>query len=106
MPQPAIDFAPDDKVLYLGIPDSAVIRAAAARLTRGILVAMDDAARVRAARREFHDFTNVMFVPGLPDEIPWKDGFFTRVVDSRAGDWPNPQRVAAELKRVAAERHR
>jgi hypothetical protein len=47
-----------------------------------------------------------MFVPGLPDEIPWKDGFFTRVVDSRAGDWPNPQRVAAELKRVAAERHR
>jgi len=105
MPPPATDFAPDDKVLFLGIPDPAVVREAASRLTRGILVAIGDAEQVRAARREFRDLTNVMFVPGTPDQIPWQDGFFTRVIDNREGDWSNPQRVAAELKRVVTRHH-
>jgi hypothetical protein len=100
MPHPAIDFAPDDQVLYLGIPDSAVIRDAASQLTRGVLVVIDDGERVRASRREFRDLTNVMFVPGTPGEIPWRDGFFTRVIDTRQGDWPNPHRVAAEITRI------
>jgi hypothetical protein len=104
MSRPATDFAPDDKVLYLGIPDSAVIRAAATRLTRGVLVAIDDAEKVRLSRREFRDLPNVMFVPGTPDEIPWRDGFFSRVIDTRAGDWPNPQRIAAEIERVTLRR--
>lgn len=102
MPQPATDLAPDDKILYLGIPDSTVIRAAASRLTCGLIVAIGDAEKVREARREFRDLTNAMFVPGSPDEIPWRDGFFTRVVDTRDGDWPDPQRVAAEISRVVA----
>src|SRR5690242_13927079 len=102
MSRPATEFASDDKVLYLGIPDAATVRAAAARLSRGILVAMDGAAKVREARREFRDLSNVMFVPGTPDEIPWQDAFFTRVIDTHDGDWPDPQRVAAEVKRVAA----
>jgi hypothetical protein len=103
MPQPGIEFAADDKVLFLGIPDVAVIRGVAARLTRGVLVAIDDAERVRAARREFRDLANAMFVPGSPDEIPWQDGFFTRVIDTREGDWPNPRRVAEEMRRVGSK---
>ncbi len=105
MPDPATDLAPDDKVLSLGIPDSALVRAIAARLSRGVLVALDESEAVRAARREFRDLTNVMFVPGTPDEIPWQDGFFTRVVDTRNGEWARPQNVAAELKRVSTRRH-
>jgi hypothetical protein len=100
MSRPATDFAPDDKVLYLGIPDPAAIRAAASQLTRGVLVAIGDPEEVGLSRREFRDLPNVMFVPGTPDEIPWRDGFFTRVVDTRDGDWPNPQRVAAEIARI------
>jgi hypothetical protein len=103
MARPATDFAPDDKVLYLGIPDPAVVREAAARITRGVLVAIGDAEQVRASRREFRDLPNVMFVPGTPDEIPWRDGFFTRVIDTRDGNWPDPAKVAAEVARVTAE---
>jgi hypothetical protein len=102
MSLPAIDFAPDDKVLYLGIPDAVTIRTAAGRLSAGLLVAIDEGDQVRAARHEFRDITNVMFVPGTPDEIPWQDGFFTRVIDTRGGGWPNPQRVRAEVERVVA----
>jgi hypothetical protein len=105
MSRPATDFTPDDKVLYLGIPDSAVIRAAASRLTRGVLVAIDGAEKVRLSRREFRDLPNVMFVPGTPGEIPWHDGFFTRVIDARDGNWPDPAKVAAEIARVTARAH-
>src|SRR5947209_9955796 len=100
MSQPETEFAPDDKVLFLGIPDAAAVRHAAARLKCGLLVAISDAEQVRAARREFNDVTNAMFVPGTPDDIPWQDGFFTRVIDTRDGDWPNPERVSVEVKRV------
>ena len=105
MSRPATDFAPDDKVLYLGIPDSPVIRAAASRLTRGLLVAIDGPEKVRLSRREFRDLPNVMFVPGTPDEIPWRDGFFTRVIDYRNGNWPDPPKVAAEIARVTVRTH-
>ncbi len=102
MSHPATDLAPDDKVLYLGVPDAEAVREFAARLSRGVLVAIDEPEKIGSARREFRDLMNVMFVPGTPDEIPWQDGFFTRVIDTRQGDWPNAQRVAAEVARVLA----
>jgi hypothetical protein len=98
----ATDFSSGDKVLYLGIPAPAVVREIAARLTGGILVAIGDADEVRTSRREFCDLLNVMFVPGTPDEIPWQDGFFSRVIDTRDGNWPDPAKVAAEIARVTA----
>jgi hypothetical protein len=98
----ATDLNPDDKVLILGIPDPDFVREAAARLTAGILVAIGDGESVRAARRQFRELVNVMFMPGSPHEIPWHDRFFTKVIDTRAGEWPNPDRVAAEILRVLA----
>lgn len=98
----AIDLKPDDKVLILGIPEAEFVRDAAARLMHGMLVVIGDDEAVGAARREFRELVNVMCMPGSPDEIPWHDGFFTRVIDTRAGAWPNPDRVAAEISRVLA----
>lgn len=90
---------PDERILILGIPDSAMISALARILTGGLLVAIGDDAAVRKARKVAHQFDNVMFVPGTPDDLPWRDGFFTRVIDV-AGGWPNPGKVRTEIERV------
>ena len=95
------DLRPDERVLFLGIPAPEVIQEAAARVTQGVIVAFGDSEKVREARRAARDLENVMFVPATPDEIPWPDGFFTRVVDL-VGEWPSPERVHAEVQRVTA----
>ena|SRR5215831_11747661 len=98
---PETDLRPDDRVLFIGIPDAAVLRAAAVRATAGIVVALDpDDDSVRAARREHRDRLNVMVVWASPHEIPWQNGHFTKVFDTRDGSWPQPERVATEIDRV------
>jgi hypothetical protein len=100
LPPRATDLDPSDKVLILGIPEPDYLRAAAARLTGGIIVLIADEDPVRTARRQFCELVNVMFLPGAPHEIPWHDHFFTKVIDTRAGEWPDRDRVAAEITRV------
>lgn len=68
------------------------MRAFAARLWNGALVAMGTDDEVRAARREFRDLLNVMFVPAAPDENPWQEGYFTVVIDTRPGPVPEAGR--------------
>jgi hypothetical protein len=94
---------PDERLLFLGIPEQAVIAETAARLPNGLIVAFGDAEQVREARRSARDLENVMFVPATPDEIPWPDGFFTRVIDL-IRRWPSPERVESEIRRVTAAR--
>lgn len=91
-----MDVRPDDRILLAEIPAPEVVRALAARASRGIVVAMGSDDAVRAARRAAADLDNVMFVPAPDSEdprIPWQDGFFTKIV---AGE-PDP-----ELLRVLA----
>ena len=84
----ATDVREDDRVLFIGIPTAAVVRAFAARLSSGALVAIGTDDEVRLARREFRDLLNVMFVPAAPDENPWQDGYFTVVIDTRPDPAP------------------
>ena len=95
------ELHPDERVLFLGIPQHSVIAEAAARLPQGLIVAFGDSEQVREARRAARELDNVMFVPSMPDEIPWPDGFFSRVVDL-VGKWPSPDRVQMEIQRVTA----
>jgi|ERR1017187_5367830 Methyltransferase domain len=92
---------PDDRVLLLGIPEAAVVEAIARSLSRGLLVAIGEDDAVRSARKAARDLDNVLFVPGAPDELPWRDGFFTVVIDT-AGKWPDPDKVRREIARVTA----
>jgi ubiquinone/menaquinone biosynthesis C-methylase UbiE len=92
---------PEDRVLLLGIPEAAVVAALARCLTRGLLVAIGEDGAVRLARKAARDLDNVMFVPGPPDELPWRDGFFTVVIDA-VGEWPDPEKVRREIARVTA----
>ena len=95
--------APDDRVLFLAIPEISVIREMAAGLERGLIVVLGSDDEVRAARRECTGLENVMLVPATPDDIPWRSGFFTQVIDPR-GQWPDPEKVAREVARVSSRK--
>lgn len=96
-----LDIRPDDRVLLLSIPEISLVLEIADRLEQGIVVGLGDAEQVCAARRPARDRVNVMFQPAGPDEIPWQDGFFSKVVDLK-GAWQRPEETAQEVARVLA----
>ena len=96
-----LDIRPNDRVLLLSIPEILLVLELADRLERGVIVGLGDAEQVRAARRLARDRVNVMFQPGAPDEIPWQDGFFSKVVDLK-GAWERPEETARDVARVLA----
>jgi len=85
-----------DRVLVLGLGQcsSARLREWAAALTDGFLVGVGEEDAVRRVRRELADLENVMFTPGSRGEIPWKEIFFTAILDAEGGDeTPEMRRV-------------
>ncbi len=85
-----------DRVLVLGLArcSSARLRQWAATLTEGFLVGLGEDSAVRRARRELADLDNVLFTPGGREDIPWKEGFFTLILDAEGGA------ETAEMRRV------
>ena len=85
-----------DRVLVLGLEQcsSARLREWAATLTEGFLVGLGGDDAVRQARRELADLENVMFTPGSRDGIPWKEVFFTAILDAEGGE------ETTEMRRV------
>ncbi len=92
---------PDDRILLLSIPHIALIRELSARLTAGLVVGLGEGDEVYEARRQVADRVNVMFHPGPPEEIPFRDAFFSKVIDLRCR-WRDPARAALETARVLA----
>jgi hypothetical protein len=85
-----------DRVLVLGLAQcsSARLRKWAATLTEGFLVGVGEDGAVRRARRELADLDNVIFSAGGREDIPWKEDFFTLIVDAEGGA------ETAEMRRV------
>ena len=85
-----------DRALVLGLAQcsSARLRQWAEALTEGFLVGVGEESAVRRARRELADLDNVMFSAGGRGEIPWKDDFFTLILDAEGGA------ETAEMRRV------
>ena len=71
-----------ERVLVLSLADTSGIRALASGKA---LVGVGSAEQVCAARREFADLDNVMFVRGSRDEIPWQTQWFALIVDADGG---------------------
>jgi hypothetical protein len=90
---------PDERILILGVPAPSFVLAVAQRLSEGLVVVIGNADAVCEARKATSHLDNAMFVPGTPDELPWRDGFFTRVIDT-VGTWPDAERVLSEISRV------
>lgn len=67
-------------------------------LNAGLLVALGTADEVDAARAELNRLDNVMFIEGVPNSIPWREAFFTRIVV--------PPHLEPVLRSAAPELHR
>ncbi len=92
-------FTPEDRVLVLCLNDTALLRDLAKAYA---LVGMGTAEQVQAARRALADLTNVMFVQGDRNDIPWQDRWFTLIlVDGDPEPTPAMARVLAEGGRIA-----
>jgi hypothetical protein len=96
-----IELDPGDRVLFLTIPDTGFLYECAALLTSGIAVAIGPREEVYHARAIAASLDNVMIAPATADDIPWQDGFFSWIIDTRGG-WPLDSLAARELFRVLA----
>lgn len=99
MPDPQTPPRIDDRVLLLAIPEPSIVANLAAQLTRGLLVAIGSDDEIAAARVSARNLENVMFVPGAPEEIPWRDRFFTKAI----AFGPLSEAAQREVERVLAE---
>jgi hypothetical protein len=91
----------DDRVLSLAIPSPPETAALARILISGCLVALGDSEQVEEARSAFSEFDNLMFIDATPDQIPWREAFFTKIlVPPHLG--PLAHNFSNELHRVLA----
>ena len=93
-----IELKPDDRVLILSLAGLEFLRELADRLPDGLLVGIGTPDEVAAARRALAAAENVMFHSASPEEIPWRDAYFTVVLS------PGPPEGLAEdeIRRVLA----
>lgn len=92
---------PDDRVLMLSIPGNRELASVAGALTDGALVALGNTDEVDAARASFAALENVLFLDARPDAIPWRGGYFTKILTPpHQGELI--RRCASELQRVLA----
>jgi SAM-dependent methyltransferase len=96
-----LELEPADQILFLSIPDLAAVISAARRAPRGLVVALGGADAVAEARKAARDELNVMFHPAPAEEIPFRDGFFTKIIDLECR-WAVPRIAAREIARVLA----
>jgi ubiquinone/menaquinone biosynthesis C-methylase UbiE len=89
----------DDHVLFLDIPLISELQSMARLLMRGSIVALGTDDDVESARRAMAEFDNVMFVAANPDRIPWRDGYFTKVIVPQHFERIMPQ-ISGEVQRV------
>lgn len=88
----------DDRVLFLAIPSTNELTSIATALVNGIAVAIGDRDEVRAAWVAMAGFKNVTFIEAPPDQIPWREAYFTKIIV--------PPHLEALLPHAAAELHR
>jgi hypothetical protein len=96
-------FQAGDRVLVLeaGSYSASVLREWARALTSGVLVGLGEPVAIGTVRRELADCENVLFVRGSREEIPWRDAFFTAIVDMPDGaETPDMQRVLHPSGRI------
>ena len=93
-----IELKPDDRVLILTITGLAYLQDLASRVPDGLLVGIGSPDEVAAARRALASSENAMFNAASPEEIPWRDAYFTVVVSSQ----PQSPLAEKEIRRVLA----
>jgi hypothetical protein len=94
-------FRADDRVLLLAIPSTTELVSIARILMRGVLVALGPRDEIDIARSAMSEFDNTMFIEAQPNEIPWRDAYFTKIIVPVHLE-PLLRMASAELQRVLA----
>ena len=94
-----VALEPGDRVLFLTIPEFVILARFSEQTPRGIVVALGTRDEVYEARAAVASHENVMIVPASLDEIPWRDAFFSWVIETRGG-WTLDRACAREVVRV------
>ena len=95
----SLDLDPNERILLVTAPPPDVIRRLAARLEDGIVVLLAEGEELYRLRRELASIENVLVAPGSAEDIPWKDEFFSLVVDQPGNRAPSE---AAQAETVRA----
>jgi SAM-dependent methyltransferase len=100
-----MQIAPTDNILDVGCGAGWLSRILAQRVSEGRVVGMDISDEmIHRARRASVDFTNLVFVVGEVNEIPWEANFFNKSISVESSYyWPDPARGIREIFRVLAE---
>jgi SAM-dependent methyltransferase len=93
-----IDLKPNDRVLIVSLAGLEFVRELAGRVPDGLLVGIGTPDEVADARRALASAENVMFHAASPEEIPWRDDYFTVVISVP----PESPLAEDELRRVLA----
>jgi arsenite methyltransferase len=106
--QPVLELmqiAPTDNILDVGSGAGWLSRILARRVPEGRVVGMDISDEmVRHARRASADFSNLVFVVGEVNEIPWEPSFFDKAISVESSYyWPDPAKGIREMYRVLRE---
>jgi SAM-dependent methyltransferase len=99
-----MQISPSDNILDVGCGAGWLSRILAKGVPDGRVVGMDISDEmIRHARQSSTGFTNLGFVTGGVDEIPWESDFFTRAISVESSYyWPDPAKGLAEIRRVLA----
>jgi hypothetical protein len=91
-----ISLRPDDRVLILSIASPALLLELAGQLMDGLLVGIGTADEVYEARLALASAENVMFNITTPEEIPWREAYFSVVLATP----PLSPNAEQEIRRV------
>jgi ubiquinone/menaquinone biosynthesis C-methylase UbiE len=97
-----MNIGPRDRILDAGCGEGWLSRLLADLVPEGLVVGLDAASdAIHAARSQSATAENLIYVWGEAENIPWQEGFFSRVicVDSLPC-FDDPHRALAELHRV------
>lgn len=99
-----MDLKPDDRVLDLGCGSGWLSRRIAHMVSKGRVVGIDLAPEmVRHARSASKELTNLSFLEGAADGIPFADRSFTKIISvESAYYWPDAAGSVLEMFRVLA----
>jgi ubiquinone/menaquinone biosynthesis C-methylase UbiE len=99
-----MNIAPADRILDIGCGTGWLCRRLASVAADGQVVGLDVSdAMVERARQSSAGVANAEFLVGAAEQIPWQDGFFTKVISVESSYyWPDPPRGLKEIFRVLA----
>lgn len=95
---------PDDRVLDVGCGSGWLCRMIARQTPAGQVVGIDVSDEmVGLARKDSAEFSNISFLVGKAEAIPWESNYFSKIISvESAYYWPDPARGIQDVFRVTA----